>query len=100
MAGRGPVPQPTILRKLHGAPGHVKPNKREPIPPPLIDPVTASDSAPPEFTPSQRREWEWTLANAPREMLRKIDRSLLASWCIAADIANQAGIELGALGPL
>jgi phage terminase small subunit len=97
-AGR-PEPLPTTSAELHGSPNHRnRANKREPVPPPLIDPVTSEEVAPPEFTPGQRAEWEWTLANAPREMLRKIDRNLLASWCIAADIANQAGIELGTKG--
>jgi phage terminase small subunit len=98
-AGRKPLP--TTIAELHGSPNHRnRANKREPVPPPLVDPVTASDAAPAGFTDGQRAEWEWTLANAPREMLRKIDRNLMASWCIAADIANQAGVELGAKGAL
>ena len=95
-----PKPTPTALVKLHGSPGHAsRANKREPDLPPLIDPVTPGEAVPAEFTPSQRAEWEWTLANAPREMLRRIDRTLLASWCVAADVARTAAMELGNSGP-
>ena len=95
-----PIPKPTALVKLHGSPSHAhKANRRAPEPPGPINPVTSNETAPPELTPSQRAEWEFTLTHAPREMLRKIDRTLLASWCIAADTARIAGIELGKHGP-
>jgi phage terminase small subunit len=97
-AGRKPTP--TELVRLHGSPnkGHGA-NKREPIPPPLIDPVRPDEAVPASLTEGQVAEWAWVMRNAPPQMLRALDRTLLMQWCVAADTARIAGVELGATGP-
>jgi P27 family predicted phage terminase small subunit len=60
-----------------------------------ITPTPGLLADPPEwFTEDQKREWEYAIANAPREILRRIDKTVLAGFIVAADTHRQAVIAL------
>ena len=50
--------------------------------------------APDWFTPAQRGDWDYAIANAPRDVLRKIDKAVLAAFIVAADVHRQASMAL------
>jgi phage terminase small subunit len=43
------------------------------------------DDAPPSLTPDQVEGWRYALEHAPRDVLKKIDRTMLAAWVIAEE---------------
>jgi len=58
-------------------------------------PTPGSFEGPPEwFSPEQKAEWEYTIANAPRNVLRRIDKVVLAGWIVAADTYRLAAIAI------
>lgn len=78
---KGRRPKPTALHRLHGtfhATKHAD-RKSEPVAEgDLVDP-------PPGLNPDQMEGWKYALANAPKAVLRRIDRGMLAVWVIAED---------------
>lgn len=51
------------------------------------------DEAPDWLTPEQKLDWDYAIANAPRDVLKRIDKSVLAGFIIAADTHRRATIE-------
>ena len=76
MPGRKPVP--SKLRLIRGLPKH-KVNQHEP--------VAEGDltDAPAWLTPTQKESWQYAIENAPKTILRRIDRGALAVWVVAED---------------
>jgi P27 family predicted phage terminase small subunit len=46
------------------------------------------------FGPEQREAWSYALANAPRDVLRKIDRALLTAFIMAEDSHRKASMDV------
>jgi P27 family predicted phage terminase small subunit len=85
MAGRRP--KPTVLHRLQGtynATNHGRDRQFEPI--------AEGDlyRVPDGLTPSQQTVWRYAIANAPKSLLRKIDRDMLLIWVEARDRWNTA----------
>ncbi|MBK5292167.1 MAG: phage terminase small subunit P27 family [Acidobacteriia bacterium] len=84
----------THLRKIRGNPGKRGYNKLEPMPfGDLVDP-------PDWMTEKQRIGWNYAIENAPRGLLKKLDRSVLAAWVVAEDLHCQASQMVGKFGIL
>jgi P27 family predicted phage terminase small subunit len=82
MRGRKPVP--SHLKIVRGNPGKRTLNKNEPLPiGDLVD-------APAWMTETQKQGWNYAIENAPRGLLKKLDRSVLVSWAIAEDLHRRA----------
>jgi P27 family predicted phage terminase small subunit len=82
MKGRKPVP--SHLKVVRGNPGKRALNKQEPKPTgDLVD-------APEFMTTSQKQGWDYAVENAPRGLLKKLDRSVLVTWVIAEDLHRRA----------
>ena len=80
MAGRRP--KPTALHRLEGtfnATRHGKGRAREPLPEGDLD------AAPAWFSDGQREGWDYAIRHAPRGLLKKLDRGVLAIWVLAED---------------
>lgn len=91
---RGRKLKPTKLKELAGNPGKRALPKGEP------KPVGALGDAPKWMTTEQRAGWVYAMTHAPRGLLRKIDRGVLATWVIAEDLHRQAIMEQNTLGAL
>ena len=90
MKGRKPLP--THLKLLSGNAGKRPVNTSEPAP--VGDLV-----APPEWmTDEQKAGWGYAVQNAPRGLLKLLDRSTLAVWVIAEDLHKQASIAVAKFG--
>ena len=85
MRGRKPVP--THFKVIRGNPGKRALNKNEPHPEgDLLDP-------PEWMSESQKTGWNYAIENAPRGLLKKLDRSVLVAWVVAEDLhLNAAGM--------
>ena len=59
--------------------------KIAPTPWPLIDP-------PDWLTPEQKEEWRYAIENAPRNVLKKIDKAVLAGFIVAQDTHHKASV--------
>src|SRR5687767_6406212 len=69
---------------IRGNPGKRSINKNEPVPTgDLLD-------APEWMSESQKAGWDYAIANAPRGLLKKLDRSVLVAWVVAEDLHRQA----------
>jgi P27 family predicted phage terminase small subunit len=77
---RGRKPKPVIVHIANGNPGKRPLNVNEPV-------ADGQLGEPPhELTADQIRLWQYAIENAPRDVLRKIDRDVLRAWVIAADL--------------
>jgi len=78
MGQRGPAPQPTALKKLHGYPGKRKLNTREPRP------ARAVPTCPAWLRDEAKAEWR-RVAPELRALglLTRLDRAALAAYCQA-----------------
>ncbi len=85
---RGRKPKPTHLKILAGNPG------KRPLPQHEPKPVGDLSEAPDWFSESQRTGWEYVMKHAPRGLLKRLDRSVLAIWVVAEDLHRQAAIEV------
>ena len=75
---------PTAFHRLYGNPQRLKLEGREPIAPGTLD-------QPPDWlTERQKDGWRYAIANAPKRVLKKIDRGPLAVWVVAEDLHMQA----------
>ncbi len=82
MRGRKPVA--THLKILRGNPSKRAVNRNEPLPiGDLVDP-------PEWMTEHQKTGWNYAIENAPRGLLKKLDRSVLVAWAVAEDLHRQA----------
>jgi P27 family predicted phage terminase small subunit len=92
MRGRKPVA--THLKFLRGNPGKRALNPNEPKP--------IGDLAdPPEWmSEGQRAGWVYAIENAPRGLLKKLDRSVLVTWVVAEDLHRQATGQVEKYGML
>jgi len=61
--------------------------KRTPTPGPLNEP-------PDWLTAEQKTAWAYAIENAPRDILRRIDKSVLAGFIIAEDTHRKASISM------
>lgn len=91
----GPHMKPTELKILRMGSRQAERLVRKitPTPGPL-------DEAPDWLTPEQKLDWNYAIANAPRDVLKRIDKSILAGFVIAADTHRQASIEAARSGLL
>ena len=92
MRGRKPVP--TQLKVVRGNPGKRALNKNEPQP--------AGDlSDPPDWmSESQKAGWVYAIENAPRGLLRKLDRSVITACVVAEDFHRKATEQVDKFGLL
>ena len=82
MAGR--KPKPTALKLIQGTFRSDRANPREPK-------VSGDLSeAPPHFSDTQREIWDYAIANAPKGLLKRLDRSVLETWVIACVFHREA----------
>jgi P27 family predicted phage terminase small subunit len=52
------------------------------------------DAAPDWFDEQQKAEWQYAVENAPRHVLRRIDKAVLAAFIIAQDTHRRAVIAM------
>jgi P27 family predicted phage terminase small subunit len=58
-------------------------------------PTPGALAEPPEWlSPEQKAEWDYAIANAPRNVLRRIDKMVLSGWIVAADTYRLAAIAI------
>lgn len=87
MAGRKKKPVELKILRMTGKQAEKLITKRTPTPGPLFDP-------PDWLTAEQKIEWQYTLENAPREILRRIDKAILAGFIVAEDTHRKASIAM------
>ena len=92
MRGRKPVP--TRLKVVRGNPGKRALNKNEP------EPAGDLSNAPDWMSETQKAGWSYAIENAPRGLLRKLDRSVLATWVVAEDFHRRAVEQVDKFGLL
>ena len=85
--------KPTALHRLHNTERARTRKARE------REPVADGDlvEAPAWFNASQKEGWKYALDNAPRHLLKKIDRGALTLWVVAEDNLRLATITQNAL---
>jgi P27 family predicted phage terminase small subunit len=90
----GPRPKPTQLVELHGNPADRPIKKGIPEPTGLL-------SEPPDWmTADQRLSWRYVIENSPATLLKRIDRGVLATWCVAECLHREAAIAQAQTGQL
>jgi len=92
MTGRPPVP--THLKIIRGNPGKRKINNREPRP------VGDLKEAPAYFDDELRDVWTYAIENAPQGLLKKVDSSVLETWCCAHILHRRASQQVRQFGVL
>jgi phage terminase small subunit len=92
---RGDKATPTALKVLRMTARQAATEiaKITPTPGPLVD-------APDWFTADQKAAWDYAVENAPRDVLKKIDRAVLAAFIVAADLHRRASREMEKSGIL
>jgi P27 family predicted phage terminase small subunit len=89
---KGRKPKPTHLKLITGNPGKRPLNDAEPIP------VGELTDPPAWMTDSQKEGWRYAIDHAPKGLLKKLDRSVLAVWVVAEDLHRQASEFIGKKG--
>jgi P27 family predicted phage terminase small subunit len=86
---RGDKPMPTELKVLRMTAKKAEKLARKitPTPGPLID-------APDWLTVEQKDEWRYAIENAPRHVLKKIDKAVLAGFIVAQDTHRKASVAM------
>ena len=86
---RGDKPKPNELKilRMTGKKAERLARKITPTPGPLIEP-------PEWLTAEQKLEWHYAIENAPRNVLKKIDKCVLAGFIIAQDTHRKASIAM------
>ncbi len=93
MATRGRRPKPTALHELHGTKNVTRHRQRSEEPIPVGDLL----AQPPDFlTDGQAAAWSFAVTNAPKGVMKCIDRGVLLVWVEAEDRHRRA-IEAQAL---
>jgi P27 family predicted phage terminase small subunit len=90
--GRPPVP--TQLKIIRGNPGRRALNKNEPRP------VGDLAEPPAHFDGDLKDAWEYAIQHAPKGLLKKIDASVLETWCTAHALHRRALNEVRRSGML
>lgn len=90
---KGRKPTPTHLHIVSGS-KNGKGRTREP------KPVGDLAEHPDFFSESQREVWNYAIANAPKGLLKKLDRDVLAVWVVSRDIWQKAIIAQAELDRL
>ena len=90
MAGR--KPKPTQLKVVQGTFRKDRALPREPKP---TGDLTA---APAYFTDEQREVWDYAIANSPKDLLKKIDLSVLEVWATACVFHREASRKVTTTG--
>ncbi len=89
---QGRKPKPTHLKLLAGNPGKRPLNQSEPKPEgDLFD-------CPDWLSDDQRLGWAYAIAESPKGLLKRLDRSALTVWVVAEDLHRQATIAVGKFG--
>jgi hypothetical protein len=90
---RGDKPMPTELKVLRMTAKKADKLiwKITPSQGPLIDPPNC-------LTDDQKAEWEYAIKNAPRDVLKKIDKAVLAGFIVAQDTHRRASVAMGRSG--
>lgn len=90
MRGRKPIP--TLLKIVSNTQRKHRANPDEPQP--------AGDllAPPAQFTEAQKELWRYALDNAPKGLLRRLDRNLFAGWVVATIDLEEADAALQAEG--
>lgn len=83
--------KPSALKKLHGS----DQPRDEPA---AHGDLVVDNAAPRDLSPLQREIWEYTLAHAPRAVLKKIDAIVLRAWVVCASLHQMATEKVNALG--
>lgn len=91
MAGRNP--KPPELKIVTGNPG------KRPVPK-APRAVGALKEPPATLTDRQREIWDYAIAHAPLDVVRKTDASVLMVWCVAVDRHEDAATKLSARGSI
>lgn len=86
---RGDKPKPPELKILRMTAKKAEKllAKRTPTPGLLTDP-------PEWLTAEQKADWQYAIENAPRDVLRRIDKTVLAGFIVAQDLHKQATLAL------
>jgi P27 family predicted phage terminase small subunit len=90
---RGRKPKPNALKLIAGNPGK-RPVSTEPDAPGDLF------AAPASMTDAQKAIWRHAIDNAPKGLLRHLDRELLTEWVRAIAELNAADLELQQSGPV
>jgi P27 family predicted phage terminase small subunit len=78
----GRPPKPTALHQLEGTYNPSRHGRKRASEP---QPTGNLDEPPDWLNDSQRDAWHYAIANAPAYLLKKLDREMLAIWCVHAD---------------
>ncbi len=90
---RGRKRAPIELRRLHGNPSKNGPLPSEPQTLAELAKVDLSSSllvAPDWLNDAQRSAWDYAIAHTPPRLLKRIDRTLLATWVVVEDLMRRA----------
>jgi hypothetical protein len=87
MARRGPRPKPTVLHKIEGTFNPTRHGKGRALEP---QPDADLGAAPVDLTDAETALWDHAVANAPKGMLKEIDRPAMVVLCEAAARHNEA----------
>ncbi len=86
---RGDKPMPTALKILRSTAKRAeKLHKRQ------IETPGAINEAPEWLTQEQKADWDYAVANAPRDVLRRIDKAVLAAFVVAQDTHRRASMGM------
>src|SRR6266478_11040 len=92
---RGRRPKPTRIKVLTGNPGKRPLNKDEPRPIPIVP------DCPPELGPAAQREWARLIGElSSLNMVTKLDRAALATYCGAYALWAEATVAIQKFGAM
>lgn len=83
MTGRKAKPAALKVLRMTARRAEKLTKKITPTPGPLLE-------APADLTAAQRADWDYVIANAPRGVLRRIDRMVLTGFILAVDVQRRA----------
>src|SRR5262245_14903681 len=87
MKGRKPKPPALKILRMTAQKAAKLIRKETPTPGHLED-------APDWFTDDQKADWKYAIENAPRGVLKRVDKSVLAGFIVAADTHRRATIAM------
>lgn len=89
---KGRKPTPTHLKLLAGNPGKRPINQSEP------KPIGNLFDCPEWLTEDQKLGWAYAIAESPKGLLKRLDRSALTVWVVSEDLHRQATIAVAKFG--
>ena len=87
MKGRQKMPTALRLLRLDGKRAEKLAKRQIPTPGGL-------DTPPDWMTPDQKEAWKYAVENAPRDVLKRIDKAVLAGFIVAEDTYRRASIAM------